>query len=172
MRMFIEQGYDKTSLREIAEGVGVTKAALYYHFRTKDDIVKAAFEDYWQRIDAIFDWLADQPAGQQRVEGLIDRLQDLFESEDALAMRFGQANPTVMARGAGGESDFTDLVPRMVTAVAGKRPSPENAMRPVLAFGALLWGSVEESPLQIKGTPAQRRRAARKLALELLAPLA
>jgi AcrR family transcriptional regulator len=38
LELFIEQGYDKTSLRQIAERVGVTKAALYYHFARKEDI--------------------------------------------------------------------------------------------------------------------------------------
>jgi AcrR family transcriptional regulator len=39
--LFIEKGYDKTSLREIAEQLGVTKAALYYHFPSKQDILLA-----------------------------------------------------------------------------------------------------------------------------------
>src|ERR1700728_2627182 len=39
--LFIEKGYDKTSLREIAEQLGVTKAALYYHFKSKQDILMA-----------------------------------------------------------------------------------------------------------------------------------
>jgi len=39
--LFIEQGFDGTSLREIAENLGVTKAALYYHFTSKDDILLA-----------------------------------------------------------------------------------------------------------------------------------
>ncbi len=39
--LFIEKGYDKTSLREIAEGLGFTKAALYYHFPSKQDILMA-----------------------------------------------------------------------------------------------------------------------------------
>src|SRR5262245_55171073 len=39
--LFIEKGYDATSLREIAEQVGVTKAALYYHFTNKPDILRA-----------------------------------------------------------------------------------------------------------------------------------
>jgi len=38
--LFIKQGYDKTSLREIAEQVGVTKAALYYHFASKEEIFR------------------------------------------------------------------------------------------------------------------------------------
>src|ERR1700753_286565 len=39
--LFIEHGYDGTSLREVAEQLGVTKAALYYHFASKDDILMA-----------------------------------------------------------------------------------------------------------------------------------
>jgi AcrR family transcriptional regulator len=39
--LFIENGYDGTSLREVAEKLGVTKAALYYHFASKEDILMA-----------------------------------------------------------------------------------------------------------------------------------
>ena len=39
LELFVEQGYDKTSLRDIAERLGTTKAALYYHFERKQDIL-------------------------------------------------------------------------------------------------------------------------------------
>jgi AcrR family transcriptional regulator len=39
LELFIENGYDKTSLREIADRLGVTKAALYYHFERKSDML-------------------------------------------------------------------------------------------------------------------------------------
>ncbi len=39
--LFTEQGFDGTSLRQIAERLDVTKAALYYHFESKDDILMA-----------------------------------------------------------------------------------------------------------------------------------
>lgn len=39
LELFTEQGYDKTSLRDIAERLGTTKAALYYHFKSKADIL-------------------------------------------------------------------------------------------------------------------------------------
>ena len=42
--LFIEEGYEKVSLREVAERVGVTKAALYYHFSSKEEILKALVE--------------------------------------------------------------------------------------------------------------------------------
>ena len=39
--LFVRKGYAETSLREIAEAVGVSKAALYYHFDSKEDILLA-----------------------------------------------------------------------------------------------------------------------------------
>ncbi len=39
--LFIEQGFDKTALRQIAEKLGFSKAALYYHFASKEDILMA-----------------------------------------------------------------------------------------------------------------------------------
>ena len=47
LELFAEQGYERTSLREIAERLGVTKAALYYHFKSKEDIVRSFTEDYF-----------------------------------------------------------------------------------------------------------------------------
>lgn len=42
--LFTEQGFDKTSLREVAERVGVTKAALYYHFQSKEELLASLIE--------------------------------------------------------------------------------------------------------------------------------
>ncbi len=39
--LFTTQGFDGTSLREVAERLGITKAALYYHFESKEDILLA-----------------------------------------------------------------------------------------------------------------------------------
>ena len=61
LELFAEQGYEKTSLREIAERLGVTKAALYYHFKSKEDIVRSFTEDYRAELDALIAWGAAQP---------------------------------------------------------------------------------------------------------------
>jgi AcrR family transcriptional regulator len=62
LELFSEQGYDKTSLREIAERLGVTKAALYYHFERKEDILlelhlklHALGRDLLDRLDRLDD---------------------------------------------------------------------------------------------------------------------
>src|SRR5215468_21202 len=62
LELFTEQGYDKTSLREIADRLGVTKAALYYHFERKEDILlelhlrlHALGRDLLEELDAVDD---------------------------------------------------------------------------------------------------------------------
>ncbi|SFC01737.1 DNA-binding transcriptional regulator, AcrR family [Bosea sp. CRIB-10] len=44
-RLLRSNGYHQTSLREIAEAVGIRKASLYYHFRSKEEIVEAVVND-------------------------------------------------------------------------------------------------------------------------------
>jgi AcrR family transcriptional regulator len=41
LRLFSTRGFEQTSLREIAEELGITKAALYYHFTSKRDLLSA-----------------------------------------------------------------------------------------------------------------------------------
>ena len=61
LELFAEKGYDRASLREIAERLHVTKAALYYHFRTKDDILASVIEDFLLQLDALVKWAHEQP---------------------------------------------------------------------------------------------------------------
>jgi len=82
LELFTEQGYEATSLREIAEALGVTKAALYYHFRTKEEILQAilANEALLAEIDRIFDDAARLPLADGLRE-LAIRLFRLFQEE-------------------------------------------------------------------------------------------
>jgi AcrR family transcriptional regulator len=73
LELFAEQGYEKTSLREIAERLGVSKAALYYHFRSKEDIVHSFTDDHFAAIDALIDWAKAEPPGPEIRRELLDR---------------------------------------------------------------------------------------------------
>lgn len=54
-RLFMEEGYRGISMRQIAEAVGVTKAALYYHFQDKEDLFVAIVEQYLNQMAALID---------------------------------------------------------------------------------------------------------------------
>src|SRR5215472_8056705 len=43
------------------EHLGVTKAALYYYFKSKEDIVRSLVEDYMAEMDELIEWGKAQP---------------------------------------------------------------------------------------------------------------
>ncbi|MCT4612067.1 MAG: TetR/AcrR family transcriptional regulator [Clostridia bacterium] len=47
LKQFMNKGYDGTSLSDIASACGITKAALYHHFKNKDDLFVSAVEYYY-----------------------------------------------------------------------------------------------------------------------------
>jgi AcrR family transcriptional regulator len=77
LELFAEQGYEGTSLREIAERLGVTKAALYYHFRSKEDIVHSFTDDYLAEFDSLLEWAREQPQGLGTRRAIIERYTDM-----------------------------------------------------------------------------------------------
>ncbi|RMH38500.1 MAG: TetR/AcrR family transcriptional regulator [Deltaproteobacteria bacterium] len=66
-RLFAARGFDGASLADIAGEVGVTKAALLYHFRSKDDLRRAVLAELLDRWNDVLPRLlmaATSPEGQ------------------------------------------------------------------------------------------------------------
>src|SRR6202167_344121 len=76
LELFLAQGYDGTSLREIAEQLGVTKAALYYHFESKEDILRALHLRLHEFGKGAFDSLGDEPMTLEVWGQLLDQVVD------------------------------------------------------------------------------------------------
>jgi AcrR family transcriptional regulator len=103
VELFAEHGYDKTSLRQIAERLDVTKAALYYHFNTKEDIVVSLFDDLIAGIDEIIDWAKAQPASTETRREIVRRYALLARQRPRGMMRFIQESKSTMQDLAPGE---------------------------------------------------------------------
>jgi len=82
VELFTEHGYEGTSLREIAERLDVTKAALYYHFKSKEDIVTSLVEDYSKQMDALIEWGRTQPRSARTRRELLRRYVDIVAEGD------------------------------------------------------------------------------------------
>lgn len=94
---FTEDGYDKTSLREIAEDLGVTKAALYYHFRTKEDILTSLVQDIGRSIEDLLAWISSEPSTRERRVEMLRRLALLAQGGVGDLMRCVQQNEVSLA---------------------------------------------------------------------------
>jgi AcrR family transcriptional regulator len=73
--LFTQHGYDKTSLRDIADRLGITKAALYYYFERKEDILLELHLRLHAMGTTLLDELEAAPDGPARV-ALWPRLAD------------------------------------------------------------------------------------------------
>lgn len=74
--LFAEHGVKGTSLRMIADRLGVAKGAVYYQFRSKDDIVLALLEPLFDGIHTLLGTAESLPLLAQRrvcgITGLVD----------------------------------------------------------------------------------------------------
>jgi AcrR family transcriptional regulator len=89
--LFAEQGYEKTSLREIAEHLDVTKAALYYHFKTKEEILVSVFDDRTRPILDLIEWGRQQPHTLETKREIVRRYSEILAGATPL-FRFMQEN--------------------------------------------------------------------------------
>jgi AcrR family transcriptional regulator len=141
LELFAEQGYEKTSLREIAERLGVTKAALYYHFKSKEDIVHSFTDDYFTEIDALLDWAKDQPRGDETRRAVLERYVGIVMhgSEVFRFLEQNRASIQAMETGKDRFARFRDRLGTLVDLIAGPEAPLRDRVRAtagVLSIGA------------------------------------
>jgi AcrR family transcriptional regulator len=59
--LFIRHGYHGLAMRQIAEALGVSKPALYYHFKDKEALFLAILNDYLDEMETALDRIASEP---------------------------------------------------------------------------------------------------------------
>src|SRR6266536_1760989 len=72
--LFVRKGYAETSLREIATELGFSKAALYYHFESKQDILMALH----MRVHSVTDDVLPVLEAEADTGAVWERLVDLL----------------------------------------------------------------------------------------------
>lgn len=50
LRLFLQKGYDKTSLNDIARQVGISKPAIYHHFKNKDELFHGVLSFFFEEM--------------------------------------------------------------------------------------------------------------------------
>jgi AcrR family transcriptional regulator len=80
--MFREKGFAATSMRDLAESVGIEAASLYNHIRSKNEILEAICFDVANRFNTNMELIeSGQPKSIARVETLLRfHIQQMIES--------------------------------------------------------------------------------------------
>lgn len=83
-KLFYERGYDRTSVQDVLDVLGMSKGGFYHYFDAKDSVLQAVIE---RRMQGRFDRLTAELYSGRR--GAVDRLNlllgmaNLFETEEA-----------------------------------------------------------------------------------------
>lgn len=102
-RLFYRRGYNRTSFTDIVEAAGVPRGNIYYYFRTKDDILRAALEHRVEIIDTMMEeWNRNFPDPEGRMKRFV---QVMVNSRDATA-QFGCPMGTLNAELAKDQRDI------------------------------------------------------------------
>ena len=77
--LFCRDGYGDVSIRDIANAVGIKSAAIYYHFKNKDEILEKIYEFYHENHLAVLPDL-------ESILGLINQMppHDIFKRSNHL----------------------------------------------------------------------------------------
>jgi AcrR family transcriptional regulator len=143
--LFADHGVSGTSLQMIAHALGVTKAAVYHQFKTKDEIIVAVTEMQLARLeDALEDAEAaeDQPQARElllhRVIGLAveqRRMVGLMQSDPVIIRFLAEHKP------------FQVFLERLYAALIGDDTGPETLVQAAMLSGAI--GSAVKHPLVV-----------------------
>jgi AcrR family transcriptional regulator len=139
LELFAHHGVGGTSLQMIADAIGVTKAAVYHQFKTKDEIVLAAAERDMARLEAVLDAAeaeADRPGS---LDLLLTRLIDMaIDHRRMITMLHGDP---VMTRLLTEHEPFRLLMDRLYRLLAGDDPADDGRV-PAAMLSAAIGGAV------------------------------
>jgi AcrR family transcriptional regulator len=90
LRLFARDGVEGTSLQAIADEMGVTKAAVYYHYKTKEELVLGVVAPIFDQLDTTIRRAETQRGRAARLEELITGVVDVVvDNRSRYAMLIG-----------------------------------------------------------------------------------
>ncbi|WP_405860883.1 TetR/AcrR family transcriptional regulator [Streptomyces sp. NBC_01515] len=164
LELFAEQGYEKTSLREIAEHLDVTKAALYYHFKTKEEILVGIFEDLTKPIEDLIEWGRGQPHTLETKQEIVRRYAVALDGATPL-FRFMQENQATVRDLRIGER-FKERMSGLREIVIDPESSLVDQVRSLSAIFTLHAGMFAVQDLE--GDPEDKRKAVLEVATDMI----
>lgn len=138
LTLFTAQGYTSTSLRQIADRLGFSKAALYYHFPAKDLILIELCRPWLDALAALVALSAEEPATAQSADSravLLESYVDLLITHHRVIWMFTRdmsslRHPDVGDRARG-------LVSALNDALCGPDADDSDRVRVACALGAV-----------------------------------
>ena len=87
-RLFAEQGYDGTSVQEIADAVGIRKPSLLDHFKSQDELRENVLAEMLAHWNAVLPGLLLKASTEERFDATMEALTEFFIADPDRARLF------------------------------------------------------------------------------------
>ena len=136
LALFADHGISGTSLHMIAETLGVTKAAVYYQFQNKDDIVLAVFNPVFEQMATFIAAAQARASRAAQLDAALVGLVDLVVDHRRIVAVL-RGDPAV-TRFVQAHEPFLDLIARLHQLLAGEDPGPSVQIAVAMMGGGLM----------------------------------
>ncbi|MGP0031853.1 MAG: TetR/AcrR family transcriptional regulator [Acidimicrobiales bacterium] len=133
--LFARHGVGGTSLQMIAHEIGVTKAAVYHQYKTKDEIVLAAAESELGRLEVVLDAAETESSPKRARDALIAGIVDLAIDRGRIASSI-LSDPVIVGFFADHDA-FRDVMLRLRHILVGDDAGPEARVRTAMLIAAI-----------------------------------
>jgi AcrR family transcriptional regulator len=139
--LFTDQGFDGTSMREIAERLDISKPAIYYHFASKEDILMALHMRLHELGKAGLAHLTSQTVTLQAWGGLLSDLLDQMVAQRKIFLMH-ERNQAALEKLHRKDHDqaHDDIEQRFRQALADPSLSLRDRVRMACSLGAVFGG--------------------------------
>lgn len=137
LELFTRQGYAGTSIRDIAEAMGMTKSALYYHFTNKESILTELLGSRRDEIDELLAWIDSQLPGEDLLQRAALHWIDTASEQRIKGMRFAHANTPVMQRLAEDGNNLRVWFGPVIDRLVGVEASAADRLLVQMAFDSI-----------------------------------
>jgi AcrR family transcriptional regulator len=133
--LFARHGVGGTSLQMIADEIGVTKAAVYHQYKSKDEIVLAAAESELRRLEAVIDVAESESSPKRARDSLIAGIVDLAIDRGRSAGTI-LSDPVIVGFFAD-HDEFRDVMYRLRHILVGDDTAPQARVRTAMLIAAI-----------------------------------
>jgi AcrR family transcriptional regulator len=135
LELFAEHGVGGTSLQMIANALGVTKAAVYHQFQTKDEIVIAAADAELARLERLVDAAETEPDRARARDHLVAAIVDL--AVERRRMESSLLGDPVIVRHYAHDRRFHDVMDRLYRILMSDDAKPEARVSAAMLVAAI-----------------------------------
>jgi AcrR family transcriptional regulator len=139
-------GFAGTSLQMIADELGFTKAAIYYHFRTRDQLLIALMEPLLRQIRDVVETAESQRTPRTQMDAMVQGFAGVVAKNRSLAavMVFDPSVHRVLQL----QPEWGDLIARQLALLMQLESGPAGVVKATAVFTGLA-GAATGAPLDI-----------------------